>query len=351
MSIENDLENPPRENSLENSQEGPIGRVLKFEGVGDKTVYNITKPFEFPDGHIYILGRVESKDKETDSQIMFFEEKENADSEKVWLLVEGAHIFEKMQDPFFSVIGGELIVGGVEIWDKAKWGDYMDIENEGFSTNSNEHVGYKTVFYKVTDVNNVEKIAEGPEGMKDIRLVDLEDKDGNKKIGVFTRPEIKEKEDYRRYIAYTEINSLDELNEKNIKKAKEIKNLFKESEWGGVNEAFLLGDGTIGVLGHKARFDEEGNKEYYAVAIVFVFNPETHKFIELEIVAEAKIFGDEYEPKRKDLENVIFPCGYNENSKTLYGGLGDRYPIAIKLENKLFPNHGGIVRRFIKNEN
>ena len=49
----------------------PHGERLKFKGVGDKDVYNIKAPFEV-DGVDYILGRVETRENDTDTESMFF---------------------------------------------------------------------------------------------------------------------------------------------------------------------------------------------------------------------------------------------------------------------------------------
>lgn len=45
-------------------------KIVFFQGMGEKDVYNITAPFE-DQGELVIAGRVESRDSEH-SQIMFF---------------------------------------------------------------------------------------------------------------------------------------------------------------------------------------------------------------------------------------------------------------------------------------
>ena len=73
-----------------------------------RTVYNPTKPF-FIEGKDVILARVESRDKETDTQSMFFIQGAGG----VWNPVPGAPVFN-LQDPFHAQIGDEHVVGGVE---------------------------------------------------------------------------------------------------------------------------------------------------------------------------------------------------------------------------------------------
>ena len=132
---------------------------LLFEGVGNKDVYNVTSPFKI-NGQEYIAGRVESRESETDSQVMFFSKSGEGEKTITYTVAKNAPVFD-MQDPFFSIINGEFVFGGVELFAKSG------------------AIGYKTAFYKGDDLSKLRKFAEGPEGMKDIRLVQLQ----NGKIG------------------------------------------------------------------------------------------------------------------------------------------------------------------------
>src|SRR5690606_41921346 len=82
------------------------GERLRFGGVGNRDVYNITAPFT-DRGEPVIAGRVERRDSE-DSEVMFFREQGG-----VWHPRRGDPVFP-LQDPFFSRIHGELVGGGVE---------------------------------------------------------------------------------------------------------------------------------------------------------------------------------------------------------------------------------------------
>jgi len=271
----------------------PQGVKLKFLGIGSKDVYNITPPFLI-DGKIVIAGRVENREDEFNSEIYFFEQH----GKDTWIKINDAPIF-KLEDPFVATVGGESIVGGVEV-SQPPLGDKDD------------SVTYRTIFYKGKSLNTLEKFTVGPAKMKDIRIIELE----NGHIGVFTRPQ---NGIYGRgKIGYIELNELGDLNPENILRAKIIENQFTPTEWGGANQLHLEKD-KIGVIGHVACFDEEKNKHYYGMS--FVFDPKTHTSSPLKIIATRDDFpiGKSKKPDRKD---VIF-LGGTDKEFNLYAGLGD----------------------------
>ncbi|MCK5459848.1 DUF1861 family protein [Candidatus Parcubacteria bacterium] len=301
----------------------PLGEKLEFRGVGNKDVYNPTAPFEV-DGITYILGRVESRNRETDTQSMFF-----IKDGDVWIPAENTPIY-KMQDPFFTKIGDEIIVGGVKT-------------SPAPTPKNIDALTWKTIFYKGKNLNDLEKFAEGPEGMKGIRIKKLR----NDKIAVFTRPwdiGTRKEDGVGGKIGYIEIDSLDELNNKKIiNKAKIIEVLFTEEEWGGANELYLLDNNKIGVLGHKACFkdekekkkkDEKKEKCYYG--ITFVFDPESEQVLGEKIISTAECFG-KGEAKREGLRDVFYPGGLKvkNNEVMLYGGIRDAEAGRKKVGNSL----------------
>jgi hypothetical protein len=86
---------------------------------------------------------------------MFFTEQSGR-----WIPLKGGPVF-KMQDPFFTFIDHELIFGGVETFPRPLGGN-----------------DYKTIFFRGRTLDAIKPLtpfAEGPLGMKDIRLVDLRD--------------------------------------------------------------------------------------------------------------------------------------------------------------------------------
>lgn len=271
------------------------GEKLSFTGVGERDVYNITAPFA-DNGEFVIAGRVEDRDKEA-SEVMFFVERSGQ-----WVPRDGAPVFA-LQDPFFTYIGGELVFGGVEV--------YFDGEDKHYVTS------WRTVFYRGPSIAQLKTFAKGPLTMKDIRLVELNDG----RIGVFTRPMMVD--GARALIGYTEIGSLNELTEEVMGSARLIRNQFLPDEWGGANEAFLLRNGTIGVLGHIARMEENNIRHYYPMT--FAYDAAVHKTTPIKLIATRAMFPDG-SAKRPDLTDVLFSGGlvrHPDGRATLYTGVSD----------------------------
>lgn len=265
-----------------------------FSGIGENDVYNISAPFEDA-GELVIAGRVESRDSEH-SKVYFFVERNGE-----WVPRENAPVLE-LQDPFFTRIAGELVLGGVQI--------FPHPTNEG-------QLGWRTVFYKGQSIAGLQEIAKGPDGMKDLRLVEL--KDGS--IGVLTRPQ--GEKGGRGKIGWTRIASLAELTIDVVNEAPLLEDQFIDEQWGGANEPHLLANGLVGVLGHIASFDEEGNRHYYPM--VFVLNPETGAFSDMELIATRSHFlpGPS---KRPDLVDVVFSGGMvrkQDGTADIYAGISD----------------------------
>lgn len=283
--------------------EGDLESILaKFDDPhlerAEVTIYNPTKPI-LHDGKQYLFGRVEPRHNQ-ESKVMVFEQKGD-----IWRIVNEAPVLG-LEDPFhIPDIQGWRIVGGVETF-----------ENDGLK--------YRTVFYRYksslmdlfSDDEIVPPFAKGPAGMKDIRLIELQ----NGRIAVFTRPQGGHAGPGK--IGYIEIDKLEALEEA-IPKARIIENQFHFDEWGGANELHLLKNGLVGVLGHIAHFDDKEVRHYYAMA--FVFNPETHEHSHMEILTTADDFPP-VEPKKGELGKVIFSGGLTRNgdgTADLYVGVGD----------------------------
>lgn len=264
-----------------------LGKDLK------KDVYNITAPFEVQ-GEKWIVGRVEERESEY-SNIIFFRQKAD-----YWEAAEEI-LPIALQDPFVTKVKEEIILGGVEVFD--------DTENPG-------QLNYRTVFYRGTSLQGLKKFAQGPDRMKDIRLCMMKDE----RILVLTRPQ--GVVGGRGKIGYLFISDLDELNAESIGNAVILENQFIQEEWGGANELHLLNNGRIGVLSHIAKFDEEGNRHYYATA--FCFNPDTGAYSPMQMIAARKNF-EAGACKRPDLCDVIFSGGLVRKEKTieLYCGVSD----------------------------
>ncbi|MCC3377579.1 DUF1861 family protein [Cohnella sp. REN36] len=271
------------------------GEKLIFTGVGKRDVYNITAPF-LDEGEWTIAGRVEDRTSER-SVVMFFVERHGK-----WVPREGAPVFE-LQDPFVAFIRGELVFGGVEV--------YFDGDDPHYVTS------WRTVFYRGSRIRDLVPFAKGPLTMKDIRLVDL----ANGRIGVFTRP--MPVGDARAMIGYTEVGELDELTEQVMAEAEVLEHQFLKVEWGGANEAHLLSNGKIGVLGHIAWMDDGNIRHYYPMT--FMLDPETREHTPIKLIATRNLF-PEGPAKRPDLEDVLFSGGLmreDDGKATLYTGVSD----------------------------
>ncbi len=268
--------------------------LLRFTGVADgKDVYNITAPFE-SEGRKYIAGRVEARDSES-SEIIFFQQEKDQ-----WAARKEIPPLQ-LQDPFVTRIDGKLIVGGVET--------FQDEENPG-------SLNYRTVFYQGKSVRDLERFAHGPDRMKDIRLCQLQDQ----RILVMTRPQ--GAVGGRGKIAFILIDSLAQLHIESIEKASVLEGQFLAEEWGGCNELHLLNNGRIGVLAHIAKYDQAGNRHYYATA--FCFDAASGAYTPMKIIAVRDNF-QEGPSKREDLKDVIFSGGLirRDGMAELYCGVSD----------------------------
>ena len=292
-----------------------------FHGVEPKDVYNITAPFE-DEGELVIAGRVELRSEQI-SDVIFFIKRGEA-----WVPRAGARTF-RLQDPFVTRIHGELVFGGVEF--------YLD--------NTGKITSWRTNFFKGQNIANLKAFACGPLNMKDIRPVELQDG----RVGVFTRPH--GLPDAWARIGYTEIDHLDQLNESVIARAELFCDQFRrmrdepdggnatmrlkngnprQDEWGGSNEAHLLKNGNIGVLGHISYLDDEG-MHYHAMA--FVLNPKTKEKSPIWILANRRMF-PEGPAKSPDLLDVVFAGGLvrgNNGSAWLYAGVSDAYACRVQI--------------------
>jgi hypothetical protein len=272
-----------------------LGEKLNFSGIGDRDVYNITAPFT-DDGERVIAGRVEARDTER-SEIVFFVRRDGQ-----WVPRDGAPRLP-LQDPFFTKIKGQLVLGGVEVF---------------YNSCDAEHiVSWRTLFYRGERIADLKLFAAGPMYMKDIRLIEL----ANGSIGVFTRPF--GVAGATAVIGYTQIEALDHLTEEGILGADLFLDQFLPSEWGGANEVHLLSNGLVGILGHIARYDEQRNRHYHSMT--FAFDPATGIKTPVKIIATRDLF-PEGPSKKDDLANVIFSGGLQrmgDGLAVLYAGVSD----------------------------
>lgn len=273
-------------------------KILSFTNKNSKTVYNPTVPFEF-EGKKYMGVRMESLESELDSQTLFAYERDK--DTNLWEIDYSlGHL--PLQDPAYVEINEEIFILGV----------IVQQEEDG--------IKWKQDIYRGKSIRELEYFTSGPIGMKDIRLVNLEDR-----IGVFTRPQ--GKVGGKGKIGYLEIGNINELKnltESDWYNAKIIESLFDDNHWGGINQAIKLPDGEIGVIGHIAHETtnekSELEKHYYGMA--FRFNPKTNQYSNFKIVAKRDDFPSSTSKRSPELNNAIFPAGIDD-ANIFYCSLSD----------------------------
>lgn len=275
--------------------DGPLSAgKLVFRGVGDRDVYNIAAPFTFG-GQAVIAGRVESRDTEL-SEIFFFRETNDG-----WSPIPGAPVFQRLQDPCFTFVNDELVLGGV---------------NFPVALKSGENI-WRMVFYRGKTLASLTPFFTGPDKMKDIRIKQLADG----RIAVLTRPQ--GEKGGRGTIGFMTADSLEDITSEALEAAPLFTDHILPLEWGGANEIHILKNGKLGVLGHIAYFDNLGHRHYYPM--VFCVDPATGTATPPQIIAQRKDF-PEGPAKRPDLTDVLFSGGllrHSDGTATLYAGLSD----------------------------
>ena len=261
---------------------------------GDRRdVYNISSPFAYNREQL-LLGRAEFRESE-DSSVVFLH-----DMDGIWKPDDRYPPLDHLQDPFYSMIGGKLIIGGVEV--------YPD---------GTGALSYRTVFFRETEPYRFKRFACGPDRMKDIRLLEL----SGGRLLVMTRPQGSSAG--RGKIGFTILPSIEHLGPESISSAEILNDQFTPEEWGGTNQLHLLKNGKIGVLSHIAKFDGEGNRHYYSTC--FLFDPATGEHLPMKMLAARRNF-DAGPSKREDLRDVVFSGGLvrlKNGMARLYCGVGD----------------------------
>lgn len=290
---------------------------LTFHGVEGFDVYNCSIPFTWEDKE-YIYGRVEKREEWARSWVRLFEK-----TGKDEYTVVRDHMIYQLEDPYISIVQGELTLGGTHVRKR--------------SGEIDTFYGY---FYRGKDINDMLYFTTGPDFMKDIRLVEL----ANGKVGVFSRPrnkEIEEKYGSGAMIGFAVIDSLDGLTDEVILNAKPIEGIFEKGEWGGCNQAYMLSNGNIGIIGHQSFVQpvEDASEESASrditkpskndlqvyVNIAFEFNPETFEVTNRKVIGTRSCY-PEGPSKLPSLIDCTFTSGIvlREDGKAdLYGGMSD----------------------------
>lgn len=271
-------------------------RLLHFEEVNDRDVYNITAPFELG-GQLLLAGRVERRDCELAETIIFRHDAQR----EAWAPYFASRLFQNLQDPCVAFVDGELILGGVEYPHRLP----------------NGRLTWIMRFFRGRSLSTLRPFLSGPLRMKDIRICQMHDG----QVAVFSRPQ--GTQGGRGKIGLAIVPSLEHITAQLINDAPILERQFADGEWGGANEVHLLEDGRLGVLGHVARWDNARNRHYYP--IVFAVDPRNKQCTPLQIIARRSLF-PHAPAKRSDLNDVVFSGGlirHADGTATLYAGLSD----------------------------
>lgn len=295
---------------------------VMFRGVEGYDVYNPSIPFEWK-GKRYIFGRIERREELARSWVRLFEES----GEDEWTVVPDSMIYT-IEDPFVSKIGDKLVLGGTHV--------------EFQAGRVSSYCGY---FFKGEDLHDLYYFTTGPVKMKDIRLVELNDG----RIGVFSRPKddaALAKYGLKSAVGFAIIDSLNDLTPEVIANAPYIPGIFQADEWGGVNQAYLLSSGKIGVIGHICYKDEdeEGKELKVYLNMSLVFDPITLEVENTQVIGSRRCY-PEGPPKLPSLADCVFVAGIEmraDGKADLYSGLGDSEVGRITIDYP-FAGYGEIV--------
>lgn len=183
----------------------------------------------------------------------------------------------------------------------------------------------QTRFYAGETLDQLEHIANGPQGMKDIRVVQGPDPEGTQ-LAVYGRPQ---PQIFSGNITHSFIPGLDGLNEQSIAQAPFIDEQLLpigSGIWGGVNDVFHVGDGHYILSAHRAwRQGIEGNGRHYE-AVFYEHDTRAKSIAELGVVATANMFpkGQVKDDAAVNLHDVVFPGGgYNGTMDLMTFGVRD----------------------------
>lgn len=287
--------------------------LLTFKGVGPLDVYNCSMPFTYK-GRVHLFGRIEKREEWANSHVRLFVQT----GKDEFTLVPGSMTWS-LEDPFIAKINGELIFGGTRV---RKVKNTVTMYYSDFFRGAPENLLYFTT---------------GPNNMKDIRVVELQDG----RIGVFSRP----KTDSYSMIGFTIINRIEELTAKVVDSAEAL-NVLHTGAWGGVNQAFLLSSGMIGCIAHYSYNSRNSHGLTLAVYVnySFVLNPDT-KETYLERIIGTRGCYPSCPDKAPKLEDCAFSSGIvmlEDGKCDLYSGLGDTCQGRLTIDYP-FEGYGSVV--------
>lgn len=287
--------------------------LLSFKGVDGWDVYNCSVPFTYK-GEVHLYGRVEKRSEWANSHVRLFV-RTGKDEYTVVPCVS-----YEMEDPYIQKVDSELILGGTHT-----------------RKSSGKVRSYYGFFYRGPSPADVRYFTSGPDFMKDIRVVKLQ----NGSIGVFSR-----KRDTKEvYVGFTTVDSLDHLTMEVIAAAKPL-DLFEQGAWGGVNQPYLLSSGKIGCIAHYSYYDKSpaGLPLSVYTNFSFIFDPATHAVSDQRIIGTKSCYPDA-PAKVLTLLDCVFTSGMvvrPDGKCDLYSGVADTCEGRITIDYP-FEGHGSIV--------
>lgn len=271
------------------------------------TIYNPSTIL--PDGTV--LCRLEERGDEISSQIAVFEVTAG------WRLslVESAPRFRGMQDPYYlgefpDLVSGGIyhVIGGVKITVDPSTRKITDWQDHFFR--------YRSNLEEVFENGAPKPFATGVRRAKDTRFVWLPGRESEEKqIAVCPRPQGRFGGIGR--IGYFKTDNLETL-QNDIEayfmledESTLISDLLEEDEWGGVNQMMVQRDGSILLIGHRARrTGSNGTERRKYRPFAAMLDPDSGQLI--GAVKELDVVPDEFPSvvaKRPELEDVIFSGG------------------------------------------
>jgi len=227
---------------------------------------------------------------------------------------------EKMgEDPALTRINRRLGNGAIErIW------LLSCVDARPFPDKPDHVKTLRTRFYTGTKLDSLEYVAEGPEWMKDIRII--QDGSDPTKLHIYGRPKPVE---YSGNITHTTVAGIDMLDEQVISDAPYIdENLFPVGSgvWGGVGDVIDLGAGKHILIAHRAHGTNSNDNGLHYEAVLYQHNTQTKRIADLGILAAANMFpsGTIKANDAVDLHDVVFPGGgYNGTLNHVTFGVRD----------------------------
>ncbi len=287
------------ENNLVPSHPEKAERLF-FTGTEGLDVYNLTAPF-YLNGKELLAARGEPRENHDSKVYIFHNTNGNLTPLDNWKPIP-------MEDPFFLFLNSTPCLGGVE------------------TSPGEKSMIWRTVLYDISSIESPVVLFRGPEGMKDVRMIEYTGGD----LGIFTRPQGGKAG--RGTCGYMEADSLKNLNPEDLAKAPLISSP-DENSWEGINQIFRLDKDNLGLLGHVAWMEEGEIRHYYAA--VSVFNQGTKSKTPWRVIARR----NDLPPgpaKRDDLTDVLFPGGIrfiSKNTAVLYLGVSDAQAWKVTIPN------------------